>query len=382
MTTAGSREPKKIRVLLVDDSAVARFALNRMLASDPGIEVTGEARNGEQALRMVSKSQPDLVLMDITMEGMDGLTATENIMRTDPRPVIIISDHVGRRADINFEALQAGALEVIAKPTAQDITDEAAHRRLQRLVRLAAEVPVVTRRRTLRPPRSGVGSNDPAAAMAAPAGDPPASVVAERPPVRRPASLICIGASTGGPPALSTLFAALGPAPNCPVLVVQHISPTFTDGLVRWLAQSSGMPVELATNGSVPRPGTVYLAPGDLHMELRDGRLLLSSGPPESGHRPSVDLLFESVARSSLVTGSLAVLLTGMGRDGARGLKAIRAAGGRTIAQDQASSVVYGMPKAAAEIGAAGEILPLNAIADQMADSVVQTLSHRVRLEG
>jgi two-component system chemotaxis response regulator CheB len=390
-----------IRVLIVDDSAVARFALRRMLASDSEIEVVGEARSGEQALRMVSSLQPDLVLMDITMEGMDGLAATRNLMQTSPRPVIIVSDHVGRRANVGFEALQAGALEVIAKPTARDVEDTEAQRRLQRLIRLGAEVPVVTRRRTLgagaeaprhtatlsengekasrdsvRQPQARnnhAERNQTLHARVASASDalerslPRPPTTPPTPPWRNPPSLICIGASTGGPPALATLLAALAPEPHCPIVIVQHITATFTEGLARWLSQNARLQVEVVSGTTTLRAGTVYIAPGDLHLEITmEGRLTTSDGAPESGHRPSVDVLFESVAASPLVSNTLAILLTGMGRDGARGLKAIRDAGGWTIAQDQATSVVYGMPKAAAEIGAAREILPLNTIAERL----------------
>lgn len=345
---------KRVRVLIVDDSATARLALRSMLATDPAIEVVGEARDGGQAIRMVGRLRPDLVLMDITMEGMDGLTATRQLMAVDPRPILIVSDHIGRRADLTFEALEAGALDVLAKPTARDIADEEAHRRLQRLVRLAAEVPVVTRRRTLRSPGPG---SPPAASNPSRHGGA----------ARRRVALVCIGASTGGPPALATLLAPLAPSPGFPILIVQHIAPTFTESLARWLAHSSGLPVEIATHGSTPRPGGVYIAPGGAHLELRDGRLALSNRPRDSGHRPSVDVLFESVAESPLVRGTLAVLLTGMGKDGARGLKSIREAGGWTIAQDEESSVVYGMPKEAVAIGGASEVLSLGAIADRLA---------------
>lgn len=335
--------PPKIRAFLVDDSAVSRHALRQALAQDPDIEIVGEASSGEAALDMIPSAAPDIVLMDIVMPGVDGLETTRELMHGYARPVIIISD-IGGQAATSFEALRAGALDVIGKPDAEELADPEWVQGFCRRVRMLAEIPVITRRRLEGSARPKFGAK---------ATHPGANRV----------DLVCIGASTGGPPALRTILDAIERKPRWPLLIVQHMSTGFTQGMATWLQTATGRDVRLAVDGERWQPGVVYIAPDDGHLELESHRLAISTSAPLSGHRPAVDRLFSSVARSRLATKTVAVLLTGMGSDGARGMEDLRRAGAWTIAQDEASSVVYGMPKAAIELEATREVLPLAEIA-------------------
>jgi two-component system, chemotaxis family, protein-glutamate methylesterase/glutaminase len=339
---------KPIRLFLVDDSTLARATLRQVLARDANVEVVGEARSGLEALRRIPLAAPDVVLMDMVMPGMDGLQTSRELMATFPRPILIVSDLVDRHAELNFEALQSGALDVVRKPTAVDLGSAEAVDAFVRRIRILAGVPVVTRhwQRFSQP-------------QGAPAPAPTCQPSAQ-------AQLVLLGASTGGPMALHQVLTALGGPPRVPILVVQHMTSGFTAGMVRWLANALDTPVELAVHGAEPRPGVVHVAPDGSQLTLRGGRLLLEDGAPSRRHCPSVDDLFASVARSNLAGATMAVLLTGMGTDGARGLLDLRRAGAWTIAQDEASCVVYGMPKAAVELGAACEVLPLASIAQRL----------------
>ena len=341
---------KQTRVFIVDDSAVSRTALRRAVEGDGRARVVGEAVNGHQALERIHEAEPDIVLMDIMMAEMDGIETTRTLMRSFPRPVLIVSDLVGRDADLNFKALEAGALDLIRKPSALELADIGAVDRLRRKVRLLAGVPVVTRHQR----RSSPSRVNPAMAFgdAAPVGQ---------------VSVVCIGASTGGPAALLRVLAALDAGTPWPILLVQHMTAGFTAGMVKWLGQASGLEVVVAENRARPKPGVVYVAPDDHHLELRGKRLALTVGPFRGGHRPAVDALFDSVVDGGAAEEAVAVLMSGMGSDGARGLQRIHRAGGWTIAQDEASSVVYGMPKAAVELGAACEVLSVDQIADRLA---------------
>jgi two-component system chemotaxis response regulator CheB len=273
--------------------------------------------------------------------------------------VSVAITRVGRDAELNFKALEAGALDLVAKPAAEDIVNPDRARAWLRRLKLLADVPVITRHRRsdAAPPARSAASSE-LASLPTPAA---------LPAPRRNLSLVAIGASTGGPPALARILGALPLPPPWPVVVVQHIVPGFTRGLAVWLSETTGLPVEIVSSSTWMEAGVVYLAPDGQHLVARSsGRLALSDAPPERGHRPSVDVLFHSIAQSDCGASCAAALLTGMGEDGARGLGAIRRAGGWTIAQDQASSVVYGMPKAAAERGAASEVLPVDHIAPRV----------------
>jgi len=345
MSSGGRRPPPVVRVFVVDDSAVSRTAFRRALEGDSAIAVVGEAKDGRQALEEIPATCPDIVLMDIVMPAMDGLEATRRLMSSFARPVLVISDRIGGEADMSFEALRAGALDVIGKPSASSLADPRWVESLCRKVRMLAEIPVITRHRRVVDP-----------------GTVSVPYRSTRPPAEQ-VSLVCIGASTGGPPAIQQILSALPPQPRWPVAMVQHMTPGFTAGMVEWLGRASGHEVVVAEAGAVARAGTIHIAPDGHHLELSGDRLRLGDAPPRGGHRPSVDALFSSVAATRWARGTVAVLLTGMGRDGAEGLADLRSAGAWTIAQDQASSVVWGMPKVAIDLDAACEVLSVEEIA-------------------
>lgn len=329
-----------IRILIVEDSPTLRMLLKLVLESDPDIQVVGTAVNGEEGVRMALALKPDLITMDIRMPVMDGFEATRRIMEQRPTPIVVISSNV-ERSDmmITFNAIKAGALEVLDKAAGLGQADGGAARaRLITTVKLMADVKVIRRYRSQQTASSGTSLG---AASA------------------RVYSLLAIGASTGGPAALNTLLRELPAGFALPVVVVQHMTIGFTAGLVAWLQLESALPIKLAEDGERICPGTIYFAPDDTHIELIGRNVVgLNKMPPVNHVRPSATILFESVAR---VCGSeaIGVLLTGMGEDGARGLMAIRDRGGATIAQDEATSAVYGMPKAAVELGAVDQVLPL-----------------------
>ena len=339
-----------IRVLIVDDSITIRYVIQTILESDPDIKVVGFAGNGQDAVRRADELRPDVITMDVQMPGIDGIEATRLIMEQCPTPIVVISAHNSDPAlTISFNALQAGAVQVIDKPVnglAPDAADERAA--LIATIKLMSEVRVVRRRFSAARPASAAAAVEPLSSL-------------------RATDLVAIGASTGGPAALNAILGAIPANFPTPILIVQHITAGFTGGLVSWLGRGCALPVCTAQADERIRPGVVYVAPDDRHLTISaGGRLCLDTGELVNHVRPSVNVLFDSVAR---VVGPAAVgvLLTGMGEDGARGLRAIRQRGGVTIAQDEATSVVYGMPKAAAEMGACSTILPLDQIAAYLA---------------
>ncbi len=336
-------KPKKINVLVVEDSPVAQLLLVHILNSDPGLSVLGTANNGEQALEFLKRNRPDVIVMDIHMPGMDGFETTRQIMETQPLPIVVCSASLNP-AEVaqTFRALEAGALALVAKPVGlghQEYEEMAG--KLVETVKLMSEVRVV--KRWARPRRPD-----------APAATPPPAEI------RIPSAgiqVVAIGASTGGPPALQTILAGLPKDFSVPVLIVQHIAAGFLPGLVDWLHQTTGFPIHIAAHGESLLPGCAYLAPDGYHLGLAaNGQIALSKQEPENGLRPSVSYLFRSVAK---VCGANAVgvLLTGMGRDGADELKVLKESGAVTIAQDEESSVVHGMPGEAIKLGAAGYVL-------------------------
>jgi two-component system chemotaxis response regulator CheB len=343
-----------IRVLVAEDSPTARRLLVEMLTSDPGITVVGEARNGLEAVEMAERLRPDLITMDVQMPELDGLEATMRIVGKVPTPIIIVSSQANAsEVELSLEATRAGALMVLPKPEGPlSPRFREQQEQLVAMVKAMSDVKVVRR----------WGASTPAKGHRA-IGTPP-SRSAERPRV------IAIGASTGGPAALRDVFSVMPPNFSLPVLVVQHISKGFVNGLANWLAANTRLQVRVATASDVAKPGVVYLAPDDQHLGIReDGRIELTSGPPIGSFRPSATHLFQSAARAygGRVT---AVILTGMGDDGVTGLRAVHAAGGLVVAQDEASCVVYGMPREAVRAGVVTVVLPLSEIASRLVEVV------------
>jgi len=351
---------RRIRVLIVDDSALVRRMLTDMLARDPGIEVVGAAGDAHIARQKIKQLNPDVLTLDIEMPKMDGLTFLRNLMRLRPMPVVMVSSLTERGADVTLDALALGAVDYLAKPridiaaTFGDYADE-----LIGKVKAAARASV----RAL------------GAAAAPPSGPVPvpprfsADAVLPRAPapsrLRTTDRLIAIGASTGGTEAIKQVLMRLPPdSPG--VVIAQHIPKAFSTPFARRMNESCQLTVYEAEDGQQVRAGHVYIAPGDRHLLIaRDGAryvVRLDDGTPVNRHKPSVDVLFRSVAQSA-GRNAIGVLLTGMGKDGARGLLEMREAGSPTIAQDEATSVVWGMPGEAVALGAADRVLPLEEIA-------------------
>jgi len=322
--------------VIVDDSNTVRAVLRRLFAKTGDIRIVAEATNGEEAVEAVLRERPDVVLMDVEMPVMDGFTATERIMAERPTPVVILTSRANRdQLNTAFEATRHGAVELFAKPENPGGWDQLVQA-LPRAIRTAALLSTRMAQREVR--------------RAAPA---PAPVV-----TGNPVRFVAIGASTGGPNALHELLAALGPRPAATILVVQHITAGFETGLAEWLCKETALDVRVARDGEETVPGTVRIAPQGSHLLLgNDRRLALGDGPARAGHRPSADELLLSCA-AHFPTETAGVLLTGMGRDGAEGLVELRARGGFTVVQDEASSVVYGMPRVALERGATDLALP------------------------
>lgn len=337
-----------IKVLIVEDLLVVREFLAYILNSDPEIDIIGVACNGEEAIESVERNRPDIITMDIVMPKMNGFEATRKIMETYPTPIVIVSGNLDtREVATTFRAMEAGALAVVQRPVGIGHPDhEAMVAKLIQTVKLMSEVKVV--RRWARPrPEKAVPKVLPEARCA-----------------RAPAEikLVAIGASTGGPTALQTILSGLPRDFPVPVLIVQHMTLGFIQGFSEWLAQASGFPVRVATQGEPLLPGQAYVAPDGAHLGVETGRIALSQDEPENGLRPSVSYLFRSVARV-FGRNAAGVLLTGMGTDGAKALKLMEEQGALTLAQDKESAVVHGMPGEAIKIGAATYVLSPERIA-------------------
>ena len=340
----------RLRVLVVDDSATSRSLLARLLNESPHLEVIGEATSGPQAVRMTARLRPDVITIDIHMPFMDGYETTRRIMEETPLPIVIVSaDHHTENVAKSFRALEAGALAVFPKPGTGPATDfDSRAAELVEAVRLMAGVKVI--RRHSRPRRRR-----------------------EIEPSKVPgiAEVVAIGASTGGPAALAQLLARLPADFAAPILVVQHLARGFEAGLTAWLDGVSPLDVHLAKDGDELVPGQVLIAPHDVHLGVSRGRrVVLEDSDPIGRHRPSATHLFKSVG-DVFGSGSLGVILTGMGDDGVAGLDDLRRAGGHVLAQDESSCVVYGMPGSAVAAGVVDEVVPLGMLAE--------TIVHRCR---
>jgi len=333
-----------IRLLVVEDSKTVQQALVAAFNADPEIQVVGTAESGEKAVSLARSLGPDIITMDINLTGMDGFQATRAIMSSCPVPIVIVTGKLDPRdSETLFRVMEAGALMVLAKPVPVGTPEHAESvARLVQHVKLMSEIKVV--RRTFPASLAGVAS--------------PFAPPLPLPRVAAPIKVVAIGASTGGPPLLHRILGALPVDFGAAVLVVQHMADGFTENFVHWLNQGSPLPVRLAVSGMRISPGQVYVAPDGFHMEMGPGECIaLSKAPPENGVRPAVSALFRSVALRCGSQGA-GVLLTGMGSDGAQGLKALRDLGAITIAQDRESSVVFGMPAEAIRLKAALYILP------------------------
>lgn len=336
-----------MRIAIVNDMRLAIEALRRVVASVPGAEVAWVAEDGLQALEKCRVDRPDLVLMDLIMPVMDGVESTRRIMSECPCPVVVVTATVDGNASKVYDALGHGALDAVNTPTLGPQGDVGGGEALVRKIEMV--------RRMHRP-------SPPSREATAPAAAPPPPCD----PSRREARLVAIGASTGGPQALATILSALPRSFTLPVVVVQHVDAEFVPGLVRWLADQVDRPVRIAEPGALSA-GEVVVAGHNRHLVVEgSGRLGYRDEPSDVAHRPSVDVLFRSLAELRGTCG-VAALLTGMGRDGADGLLALRRAGWCTIAQDRGSSVVWGMPGTAVQLGAACDVLPLSEIAARIA---------------
>jgi two-component system, chemotaxis family, protein-glutamate methylesterase/glutaminase len=342
---------RPVRVLIVEDSAVVRELLMELFSNEPGMTVIGVAADGAEAIAAVERLRPDVITMDINMPKMNGFEATRQIMRRVPTPIVIVSASWDpQEVRTTFQAVEAGAVAVLPRPRGVGHPDfNGESRTLVQTVRAMAEVKVVRR-----------WAQTPFAPRAQPVPAPIAPVAGGR---VRPVDLIAIGASTGGPAALHALLTQLPANLSFPIVIVQHIAAGFVEGFVEWLVQSTRFPVHLAKQGMTMQPGHAYVAPDRHHLAVGPGgTLLLRDTPPEAGLRPAVGHLFRSVAQ---VYGGRAgaVLLTGMGADGAAELKQLKDLGAPTIAQDRASCVVFGMPGEAIKRDAATWVLSPEAIA-------------------
>ena len=361
-----------IRILIVDDSLVARTIISGIIARQNDMTLVAQAKDGREAIAMAERHAVDVVLLDLEMPEMSGADALPGILKARPNAQVIMvssaSPHAARAA---VKAVSRGAIDFIPKPTSSAGGTG-----------LDAFSSYLTTK--IRDCRDSIGAGRMLGAAVPPKAAPVAAPVERR--LTRPVAgyeaaygAVFIGASTGGPPALTRVVADLAPTLQVPLFIVQHMPSAFMSTMAAMLARASGLPCSEAKHGERAEPGHIYLAPGDRHMEVRKGaagplEVLLNDGAPENFCRPAVDPLFRSAAKA-LGTRALGVVLTGMGRDGLAGSEAIKAAGGLILAQDEATSVVWGMPKVVAESGIAREVLPL----DRIGPRVVNCLERRRR---
>lgn len=340
-----------IRVLVVDDSPTARALIVAILGDDARFRVVGEATNGAEAIEQVRALRPDLVSMDAQMPVVDGLEATKEIMRQTPTPIIIVSGTASTDVSLALNAIQAGALTVLSKPS-DPLSPDFEWQRIQlvSMARAMAGVKVIRR----------AGASDLGTKRRG----------GLRGPSDGPIRLVAIGTSTGGPAALHRILLDLGRDLATPIVVVQHMSLGFMNGLADWLRANAGLKVSLASDGEPLVNGAVYLAPDGAHLGVTpDNRATLFKGAAIGGFRPAADYLFDSCGRA--FGGSLlAVILTGMGQDGVDGLRTVKSRGGLVLAQDEATSVVFGMAQQAINAGVVDEVLPLDRIGGRISEII------------
>jgi two-component system chemotaxis response regulator CheB len=341
-------EKSSVRVLVVDDSPTVCDVVNDMLTADGGVEVVGVAHDGREAVEKVRLLAPDIVTMDIEMPGMDGFEAIEQIMAFNPVPIVVLTSSMwGRGQSYAYRALELGAVAIYPKP--RKLTD--LDQRFVAEVKMLSRASVITHLRGRRKPKlaldlskTGAGGNG-----------------------HRAVGIVC---STGGPAALRKILAGLPADIPAGVVVVQHISEGFDSELTSWLGEKSMLRIQRAAEGDRIVPGIVYICPAGRHTIIQEGgKIVMNDSPPIDCFRPSGDLMLASMSRA-FGPGALGVILTGMGRDGALGIKAIKEGGGRTIAQDEGTSLIFGMPKAAIELGVVDRVAPLESISEEILEGL------------
>ena len=376
-TAVVSTAASSIRVLLVDDSAVIRGFLRRFIEEDPDLRVVGSVSDGQRALDMLRKTEVDVVVLDIEMPVMDGLTALPHIFAIDPSlQVIIASTLTKENAVLTMKCLKAGAAECLAKPTARELSASEDFRKS--LVEKVRTLGLVTRRKRGKPAAIPATPGAPAApAVAAPVR--PEKKFTLRPQgVKIAPAVIAIGSSTGGPQALMHLFTEIKAPLKQPVFITQHMPPTFTTILAEHISRQSGLTCREAVHGEIVQGGVIYLAPGNWHLTVEEEggvrKVSLNQAPPENFCRPAVDPMLRSLVK---VYGRkvLAVVLTGMGSDGMKGCQEVVDAGGVVLAQDETTCVVWGMPGAVATAGLCTQVLPLGLMAGEIRDYADRVVS-------
>ncbi len=352
-----------IRVILVEDSSIALTILKRILDSSPEIEVVGTASTGVEGLDLIPKVNPDVICTDLHMPKMNGLEFTKEVMASYPRPILVISASVLEDDVENiFNLLEAGAVDIFPKPRSGQLQDyESMQQPLINKIKVLSGIKVFTRRKhssTIQKPQTLIQNVE----------------INNYPKHKKhihPFKIVGIGASTGGPQALSEIFSQLPKDFPLPIICVQHISQGFLQGFIDWLSNNCLLPIEIAKSGLYPKPGKIYFPLEGHHLQISPtGSFMCSKSPPVLGHRPSVTVTFKSLA-SYYGKGVIGILLTGMGKDGAEGLLKISESGGFTIAQNEATSIVFGMPHEAIKLGAADEILPIEQIAPKFIKKII-----------
>src|SRR5579862_6247794 len=373
-STTSPVQPEPLRVMLVDDSVVIRGMISRWVESEPDMVVAASLRTGRDAVNQIERVNPDVAVLDIEMPELDGISALPQLLAKKRNLIVIMASTLTRRnAEISFKALSLGASDYIPKPESTRESSAAEtfrHDLVQKIRHLGAKV-----RRSSSPAHAPTSAPAADRAHRAPVAPAAAAPIARRNFSMQSPKVLVIGSSTGGPQALMSLVAEMGPViDRFPVLITQHMPPTFTTILAEHLARASHRPAHEAIDGEAVKPGQIYLAPGGRHMRVtRQGAgavIALDDGPPINFCKPAVDPLFSS-AIDVWQGSTMALVLTGMGSDGMRGGKDIVAAGGSVIAQDEATSVVWGMPGAAAHAGICAAVLPL----DQIAPKIVRLFS-------
>jgi len=360
----------KIRVLIADDSAFMRKVLHSILLAEPGFEVAGEARDGREAVSQSESLKPDVITMDINMPHLDGLQATEQIMSTNPRPIVVVSSESKEGAEITLKALQLGAIDFVAKPNSGvDLDMSSVRDELVRKLRVAAKVRVVrtaSRTKVAHEVASSAPRTEPGPKTESPrAAAQPAKSSGKFP-------LVVIAASTGGPATLMKFLPAFPREFPGALLIVQHMPGTFTSQFSQQLSEACAVRVKEAEAGDILAPGTAYICPGSHHMRVSaTGRVTLDDGPRILGYRPCADVTLESAAEYAGPL-SIGVVMTGMGNDGVRGAQAMKSVGGYIIAQDEATSVIFGMNAEAIRNGAVDQVLPIENIFAAIEKRVLQ----------